>query len=95
MAILRITRFTADPAHAEEEVLAKRAELLAATRKAHAGLTDARLVKLEDGAWLDVWQWESEDAFQRAVAWAHDQPLAAEAFALVRDVTAEKGELVA
>lgn len=94
MAILRITRFSADPAQ-EEELLAKRASLIAATRKAQSGLVDTRLAKADDGTWIDVWQWESDADFEKAVTWAHSAPEAMAAFALVGDATAEKGTLVA
>mgnify|MGYP001354018961 FL=1 len=93
MAVIRFTRFTADPADAEE-VLAKRAALIAAVRDAFPGLTDARLAKIDDGAWIDTWRWDSQASLEAAVAGAPDLPEVQTAFALVRDVSAETADLV-
>jgi quinol monooxygenase YgiN len=93
MAVIRITRFTADPANTDD-LLARRANLIDAVRANHPGLTDTRLARVDDETWLDVWRWESDEALQAAVAGAHALPEAPAAFALVHGTTAEGGELV-
>jgi len=93
MAVIRTTRFTADPADAEM-LLARRAELLAAVREAFAGPAAAHLVRLDGQTWLDIWQWDSPQALQAALQGAPGMPQAAAAFAVTRDASAEVGEVV-
>ncbi|HSK91385.1 MAG TPA: antibiotic biosynthesis monooxygenase [Euzebyales bacterium] len=93
MAVLRLTRFTADPDNTEE-LLAKRAALIAAVRDAFPGLTEARLAKLDDGTWLDVWRWDSTASMRAALESAPTIPDAAAAFALTSDTTVETAEVV-
>jgi hypothetical protein len=57
---------------AEQDMLALRPDFLAAMRRAVPGLVDARLVRLEDGTWLDVVTWASQADAKAAVA-AHEQ----------------------
>lgn len=93
MAVIRFTRFHADPA-ATEEIIAKRAALIAAIRDAFPGLGETRLTKLDDDAWIDVWRWDSLASLEAAAAGAPDLPETKAAFALVRDPSAETAELV-
>ena len=93
MAVLRLTRFTADPANLEE-LLAKRAALVAAVRDAFPGLTDARLAKLDGDTWLDVWRWDSLASMQAAIQGAPTIPEAAAAFSLIGETTAETAEVI-
>ncbi|HSI94304.1 MAG TPA: antibiotic biosynthesis monooxygenase [Jiangellaceae bacterium] len=93
MAVVRITRFHVDPADAAE-MLTRRAALIAAVRAAHPGLTEARLAKLDDETWIDMWHWESQSSLEAALAGAPGLPSAAPAFALVRDASAELAEIV-
>ncbi|GAA3666541.1 hypothetical protein GCM10022224_033210 [Nonomuraea antimicrobica] len=93
MAFLRVVRFTADPADAEQ-VLARRAALIDAVRGRFPGLTQTRLARVDERTWVDSWCWDSPDTLAAAVAVAHDLPESGPAFALVKDATSEEGEIV-
>jgi hypothetical protein len=93
MTILRLTRFTLDPARTDQ-MLETRAELIKAVQSNCAGLTETRLARIDDETWLDLWRWESDEALQAAVAIAPTLPEAAAAFALVQNPTEERVELV-
>ncbi|MDR0343577.1 MAG: antibiotic biosynthesis monooxygenase [Nocardiopsaceae bacterium] len=93
MTIIRTTRFKADPARATE-VITRRAELISAVRAAFPGLTEARLTKVDEGTWADMWRWDSAANLAAALAGAPALPAATAAFALVTDVTAENADLV-
>jgi hypothetical protein len=60
MAAVRMHRYTVDPADLQE-LLARRATLIDALRAAHPGLAEARLTRLADGTYSDVWRWESAE----------------------------------
>ena len=51
----------------EEEMIARRPTLEAAVRERLPGLLDIRLVRLDDGTYLDVLRWESRAAADAAV----------------------------
>ena len=93
MAIIRTTRFKADPARATE-VVARRAELISAVRAAYPGLTEARLTQVDEGTWVDMWRWDSAASLAAALAGAPALPEAAAAFSLATNVTAENADLV-
>jgi len=93
MAIVRFTRFTADPSDTDE-LLARRADLIGAVRSRFPGLTATRLARLDDGTWVDTWQWESAAALQAVTDAVAGLPEAAAAFALTTAPTAEQAELV-
>lgn len=90
MTVLRIDRFTVDPDQSEE-LVRRRNALVAAVRSAVPGLLGAKLAKVDDRNWIDLWQWDSiasaRAAAERAQAGAF--PEAAAAFALAGDVTTE------
>jgi len=94
MALIRTTRFTTDPADADL-VLERRGQLIAAIRARYAGPTATRLIRLDERTWVDMWQWDSPEILDAALAGAPNLPEAAAAFAVARDVTAEQGELIA
>ena len=75
-------------------MIANRAELIAAVRAAFAGLTEARLARLDEKTWVDAWRWDSPASMQVALAAAPALPEASAAFSLTRDLTAEQAELV-
>ncbi|MGH2961464.1 MAG: antibiotic biosynthesis monooxygenase [Solirubrobacterales bacterium] len=52
---------------AEEEMLSRRPVLEAGVREKLPGLLDIRLVRLEDGTYLDVLRWESREAADAAI----------------------------
>ncbi|HEX6353281.1 antibiotic biosynthesis monooxygenase [Actinophytocola sp.] len=93
MTMVAITRFTADPA-AAEEVRARHAALVSAIRSAASGLAEARLGRLDDRTWVGIWQWDSAEHLRTARQAVADRPETAAAFALVADVTGEEVELV-
>ncbi|MDA0634830.1 antibiotic biosynthesis monooxygenase [Nonomuraea sp. MCN248] len=92
-AVIAITRFKAKPEDAEE-VKAKHATLASTVRAAVPGLEEARLGRAEDGVWIGVWRWDSQESLRKAQELAHSLPEATAAFALASDVTAETAELV-
>ncbi|GAA3107000.1 MULTISPECIES: antibiotic biosynthesis monooxygenase [Nonomuraea] len=93
MSVLRIVRFTADPADADQ-ILARRADLISAVRARFPGLSETRLMRPDERTWVDSWVWESQAALEAVVAVAHDLPEAGPAFALVKDPTSEEGEII-
>ena len=92
MADIRIHRYVVDPADLEE-LLARRAELIAAIRVDHPGLAETRLVRLDDGAFLDTWRWDSAEQMHAALAQA-PFPEAGPAWSLTQEATSEDGEVV-
>ena len=66
MAVYRLVRFTIDPADTEK-MLATRVALVAATRDAFPGLTEARLAKVDEETWIDMWRWDSLARAQAAI----------------------------
>jgi len=93
MAVSRTHRYTIDPADLDE-LIARRATLIAAIRAAHPGLAEARLTRLEDGTFTDVWRWDSAEQMQAALADMARFPQARAAMSLTRDATAVDGEIV-
>lgn len=94
MALIRTTRFTADPADADL-VLQRRDQLIAAIRAKYAGPSQTRLIRVDERNWMDMWRWDSAEILTEVLAGAPHLPEAAAAFAIARDVTAEQGELIA
>jgi hypothetical protein len=84
--------YTIDPADLDE-LIARRATLITAIRAAHPGLAEARLTRLEDGTFTDVWRWDSAEQLQAALA-AMPIPEARAAMSLTRDATAVDGEII-
>jgi heme-degrading monooxygenase HmoA len=93
MAVLRISRFTAEPGDADE-LLARRAALIASVRASYPGLTEARLTRLDDRTWVDLWRWESAEHVKAALAGAPSLAEAGPAFALTQEMTAEQLTIV-
>jgi hypothetical protein len=87
MGVFELARFTIDPADAEE-MLATRDAMVAAIRRAFAGLREARLARIDDETWIDVWRWESATSAKAAAEGAPSIPEAAAMFALIKDVVA-------
>jgi hypothetical protein len=88
MAAVRIHRYTVDPADLQE-LIARRARLIDALQAAHPGLAEARLTRLADGTYTDVWGWESAEQ-QRAALGGMSTfgALAGAAWSLTRDRSA-------
>jgi hypothetical protein len=85
--------FKTDPADTQE-MLARRADLVAVVRESYPGLIQAQLAKIDDETWVDAWRWDSLASAQAAIAHAPDLPEAAAAFSLTRDSTAEFADIV-
>jgi hypothetical protein len=67
MAVSRTHRYAVDPADLDQ-LIARRATLIAAVRAAHPSLTQTRLTRLEDGTCTDVWRWDSAEQMRAALA---------------------------
>jgi hypothetical protein len=93
MSVLRIVRFTTDPARTDE-MLEVRAGLIAATRERFEGLTETRLARVDEHTWIDQWHWESAELMQRAIDNVATIPGAGEAFALIAEPSPEVAEVV-
>jgi hypothetical protein len=95
MAVMRLDRFKADPASVDE-LMARRQALVTAIRLATPGLIRARLTRVNDETWIDMWSWETLAHAQAAAKLAQTGqiPEAGTAFALTTDVTTEFAEVV-
>jgi hypothetical protein len=94
MEMVRIHRYNVDPADLDE-LLVRRAALIAAIRSAHPGLAEARLIRLEDGGFIDAWRWSSAEEMQAALAsMSTFAEAAGAAMSLTRDAASEDGEIV-
>jgi hypothetical protein len=92
MADIRIHRYTVDPGDVEE-LLERRAALITAIRVDHPGLVETRLIRLEDGSFIDAWRWASAEEMQAALE-ATPPPEAREAMSLTQERSSEDGEIV-
>jgi heme-degrading monooxygenase HmoA len=63
---------------AEEEMLSRRAALEAGVRQKLPGPLDIRLIRLDDGTYLDVLRWESREAADAAIELFAEVPEAGE-----------------
>ena len=63
---------------AEEEMLSRRPALEAGVRQKLLGLLDIRLIRLDDGTYLDVLRWESRGAADAATELFAEVPEAGE-----------------
>jgi hypothetical protein len=93
MANIRIHRYAVDPDQLDE-LITRRATLIAAVRQDHPGLVETRLVRLEDGTFVDTWRWATTGEMDAAAATAWSRPEAGAAMSLTRDATADDGEIV-
>jgi heme-degrading monooxygenase HmoA len=81
---------------AEEEMLSRRPALEAGVRERLPGLLDIRLVRLDDGTYLDVLRWESREAADAAIEKFAEVPEAGEIhdFLSGGDLAHHRGEVV-
>jgi hypothetical protein len=93
MTVLRLDRFTIDPADSEE-LRSRHAALVAAAKDAFPGLLGVELAQVDDQTWIDVWRWNSLASAQAAVAGAPSIPQAGAAFSITKDLTVEFAEVV-
>ena len=92
MADIRIHRYTVDAADVDE-LRARRAALIDSVRSAFPGLLDTRLVRLDDGTFVDEWRWNSSEQMHAALA-ASPFPEAGAAWSLTRGASSEDGEII-
>jgi quinol monooxygenase YgiN len=93
MTVARFARFHVEPAQVEE-MIDKRAAVIAAIRRRFPGLVEARLARLDERTWVDVWRWESAADLQRALEGGPTVPEAPALFALIQQLTTEDAEIV-
>ena len=78
----------------EEELRARRPALEAAVRERLPGLLDIKLVRLDDGTYLDVLRWESREAADAAVEQFASIPAAGEIHGhFAEDIAHHRGEV--
>ncbi len=70
----------------EEEMLALRPAMIAAVRQRFPDLLDARLVRMDDGTWLDIVRWRTRTAAEQAAAAFAEVPEARQMSELVEQV---------
>jgi heme-degrading monooxygenase HmoA len=93
MTVARFARFHVEPTDADE-MITRRAALVAAIRQRFPGLIETRLGRLDERTWIDVWHWESLAHLQRAL---EGGPAIAEApavFALTQELSTEDADIV-
>jgi hypothetical protein len=93
MTLVRQHRYTVDPADLPEH-LERRAKAIDAIRAGHPGLVRTQLTRLEDGTFTDTWHWDTLEHMGAAFAASRDIPEIGPAMALVRDNSAQNGEVV-
>jgi hypothetical protein len=93
MSAVRVHHYAVDPADLEQ-LLARRAQLIAGIRSGFAGLLETRLTRLEDGTYQDVWRWETAQQRDAAVAAAGGFPPVADTMALTHDGTVQNGDII-
>jgi hypothetical protein len=93
MTAVRVHHYSVDPANLEQ-LLARRAELIAGIRSGFQGLLETRLVRLDDGTYHDMWRWESAEQMAAAVAASAGFPPVAATMSLTHDGTVQNGEIV-
>jgi hypothetical protein len=93
MADIRIHRYAVDPENLDE-FIARRTALIAAMRERHPGLTETRLIRLEDATYVDTWRWASAEQMQAAFASVPDMPEVPATMSLTRDASSDDGEVI-
>jgi len=93
MTVLRIHQYSVDPA-AVEELTTRRGTLIDAIRAAHPGLAETRLIRNQDGTFVDTWRWDSAGQMHAALAALPEFPQARAAMSLTRDNRADDGEII-
>jgi EmrB/QacA subfamily drug resistance transporter len=93
MSITRNHRYTV-PAADVDELIARRATLIAVIRSSYPGLAETRLTRLDDGTYNDVWRWDTVGQMRAALAAIPTIPQARAAMSLTREATAVNGEII-
>ena len=93
MTAVRIHRYSVDPAQLDD-LLTRRAQLIARIRSGFPALNATTLVKLEDDTYVDTWHWESAEQMNTALAAAAGAPPVAETLGLTEDHVVHSGEVI-
>lgn len=93
MTVLRLDRFTIDPADTGE-LLTRHAALVATSKDLFPGLIEVQLAKIDDQTWIDVWRWDTLANARAAAAQGPTIPAAGAAFSLTKSLAVEFAELV-
>lgn len=93
MPVVRIHRYTVDPAELDE-LLDRRIRLIDAIRTAHSGLAATRLIRLPDGTFDDTWYWETAEDMDAALAAIGSFPEARATVSLTKGNMAQDGVVV-
>jgi hypothetical protein len=90
---VRTHRYTLWPGQVET-FLAQRAELIGQWRAAGLDLVETQLYRLEDGTYLDIWRWASEEVMAKAFDTMGELPLVGATLGMTREHSAVDGDLV-
>ena len=82
--VFELAAFTSREGH-ERALLAERAAMIAAMRRAFPGLKSAWLTQRQDGSWLDVILWGSRDDAEYSAAHVTEVPEAAAWFTHIEE----------
>lgn len=93
MSVIAIVRCQVDPADADE-FRRRHAALVAATRAAVPGLSEARLGRTDERGWAAVWRWEAAENLAAARASVATTPVAGAAFALATEIVGTDVEVL-
>ena len=94
MAVFELARFKVAPDNVEA-MLEGRDAMVAATRLRFPQLMTAKLARLDDSTWIDVWQWEDLGSAKEAAASAPTIPEASKMFSLIEQVESmEHAEII-
>ena len=93
MTAIRAHHYRVDPADLDE-LISRRARLIDVVRAKHPGFVSARLARLEDGSYSDIWCWESGAQLGAALADIPNIPEAFPAMSLTKDNVVQNGEVI-
>jgi hypothetical protein len=93
MATVRTHRYTLAPDQVDK-FLAQRGELIGQWRAAGLDLVDTRLYQLEDGTYLDIWHWASDEVMAKAFDSMNELPLVGATLGMTSEHSAVDGDLV-
>jgi hypothetical protein len=93
MATVRTHRYTLAPGQVET-FLAQRAELIRQWRAAGLDLVETGLYRLEDGTYLDIWRWASEEVMAKAFDTMGELPMVGATLGMTSEHSAVDGDLV-
>ena len=73
---------------AEDEMLDLRPKMIAAVKERFPQLEEARLIKMDDGSWMDVVRWSSREAAEQAASAMSEIPEARAMMGLIEEIVA-------